>query len=361
MSITLAMIFSVLSTSAGFQSSRSAPTDSPRPDELVKQLADPQFKVREAADRSLAQLGLAALDALREGEKHADLEVRERCRRLLSTIRRLDLQRRIDSLSAVPNDLLPNDLPFVATFLKIAGDSKEARGLYAEIFRSNPQLLDEAERDRKRGAEFFVVFCDMIRFVKSQNLGDATTAEVALFLLLTNEFADADNQFLRIGHYFLQSRNLKEELEKDTNSLPLKRLFVNWLEKRPMQSLLPQALQLAADVKLKEALPLILKYSKHNDIPAETRFQIIPLLVKVGATADHLKEIEPLLNDKTIGRSPLGQPASQMRDIALWVCVQLSGEKLEDYGFDYGVSFRSDESREAAFKKYKMKTSGKKE
>jgi hypothetical protein len=354
MNITVATAFFILSAAFDLQPNPPPPANSDRAVELVKQLADPQFNVREAAGQSLAQMGPAALDALKDGEKHPDLEVRERCRELQSTIRRLDAKRRMDSfLTGGAREPLAKDLPFLASFLKAAGDSKDARKFYAEMLRSNLQLLDEVGRDRKKGAELFVSFCDLVQFVKGQNMGEPTKADVALFLLFTLEFENADNRFIDLGYDFVDSSNLKEVLGKEADAHPLKRLFLNWVEKGPMPHLLSYALRIAADAKMKETLPLVLKYSNAKDLPDDARFQIILLLVKVEGAKDHLNEIESLLNDKTIAMNNLGQPAVQVRDLGLWACVQISGQKLDDYKFDSrGVSFKTDENREAAFKKY---------
>jgi hypothetical protein len=354
MNITLATAFFILSAAFGQQPNPRSSANSDSVVEFVKLLADPKFHVREAAGRSLVQMGPAALDALKDGEKHPDLEVRERCRELQSTISSLEAKRRMDSfLTGGAGESAAKDLPFVATFLRATGDSKEARKFYAEMLRSNLRLLDEVGRDQKKGAELFVSFCDLAQFARRQNMGEPTRVDVALFLLFTLEIENADKRFINLGYEFLDSSNLKEDLGKEADAHPLKRLFLNWLEKKPMPNLLPPALGISADAKMKETLPLVLKYSKAKDLPDGSLYQIIHLLVKVEGAKDHLKEIESLLDDKSIAMNNLGHPAVQVRDLGLWACVQISGQKLDDYKFDsLGVSFKSDESRSAAFKKY---------
>jgi len=91
-------------------------------------------------------------------------------------------------------------------------------------------------------------------------------------------------------------------------------------------------------------------------------------LAKVG-TKEHLKHIEPLLEDKTVvGHFGINnvQGKVQMRDIALAVSIKLSGQKMTEYDFDVMkgneelihmsyiyCAFSSDAKRDAAHKKYK--------
>jgi hypothetical protein len=92
------------------------------------------------------------------------------------------------------------------------------------------------------------------------------------------------------------------------------------------------------------------------------------LFPTLGAKED-LKEIEPLLEDKTlIGAFNINNKHGQvqMRDVALAVCINLSGQKMRDFNFDVMngnddffqtsyiyCAFSSNEKREAAHQKYK--------
>src|SRR5262245_18197967 len=58
----------------------------PRIAELVKQLGDASFKLREAASRSLDQIGEDALPELRKAANDPDTEVRRRAAALIRSI-----------------------------------------------------------------------------------------------------------------------------------------------------------------------------------------------------------------------------------------------------------------------------------
>src|SRR5689334_24669956 len=55
-------------------------------DRYVKQLGDPEFKVREEADRQLRALGEPALDALAKAARSADAEVAKRAGAIVAAI-----------------------------------------------------------------------------------------------------------------------------------------------------------------------------------------------------------------------------------------------------------------------------------
>src|SRR6516162_2034662 len=158
-----ALILSLLAGTAAAEARDEAPAaDVAKARALIKQLGDAKFKVRDSAEKELVHLGLASLEALKEGEKNSDLHIQERCRQLQPMIRALTLQKRIDNFLAHRDGPLPKNLPFVVSFMAITGDSKEARQLYAEVLQINPQLLDDAERDQKKGLDQFAAYCQEV-------------------------------------------------------------------------------------------------------------------------------------------------------------------------------------------------------
>jgi hypothetical protein len=384
MSTTAAIVFSFLAGSTGAETANNAPSaDLVKARELVKQLADNKYKVRETAERKLIGLGLgspASIEALKEGEKSTDLHVQERCRQLQPIIRGLNLQKRIDAFTAKREGALPKDLPFVAKFIKATGDTKEARELFAEVLHNHAMLLDTAERDQAKGKEMFGAYCQEVnnRLMYRQGVDyqaqqkSITRADVALYFLLSSELKavpDKTGQITNYGWTFLNAPVLPDNLAKETAAtLPFKKMFLSWLEAEPQPWLVQRGLQVAADAQMKETLPLVLKYVKDKNVQIYTRAQTALLLAKIGSK-EHLKEIAPLLDDKTVVGS-IGinnvQGQVQMRDVALAVSIKLSGQKMADYDFDVMKSneqyfhtsyiycaFSGDGKREAAHKKYK--------
>src|SRR5262249_51133053 len=60
------------------------------PSQLVRKLADPSCRVREAAQQELIRMGQAAVAAVKAGTQDLDLEVQRRSRIVLSEILRSD-------------------------------------------------------------------------------------------------------------------------------------------------------------------------------------------------------------------------------------------------------------------------------
>jgi hypothetical protein len=381
MATTAAVILSMLAGTAAAAEARTneiPAADIAKAQTLVKQLGDAKFKVRDSAEKQLVSLGMASLDALKEGEKSTDLHVQERCRLLQPMIRGLTLQKRIDAFLANQDGPLPKNLPLVENFIKITGDTKEARKLYSEVLQLNAQMLDVAERDVKKGAEDFGAYCQEVnnrmRYVPGVDYREVqkrvTKADVALYFLMTSQLKDdPSNRISNFGYTFLNAPSLPESLAReDETTLPFKKLFLSWVEKAPQPYLVQRGLQLAAEAKMKEALPMVLKQIKEKNVPVYTRAQTALLLVKVG-NKEHIKDVEPLLDDKTVvGSFGINnkQGQVQMRDVALAICIKLSGQKMADYDFDVMkgnddfiyqsyiyCAFSGDDKREAAHMKYK--------
>jgi len=377
MTSTLAVVFALWTGTAGADArpSNDVGADLNKARDLVKKLADDRFKIRDAAEKELVHLGPASLVALKEGEKHNDLHVQERCRVLQPMIAAMSLQRRVDHFIANRDGPIPEDLPLATSFLKITGDTKEARELYTEILVNHIALLDETQRDKKKGMAAFSLYCQEInnsmRFVTdfTARQKTITRTQVALYFLMTTELAaDKTGQLASYGYTFMNAPILPETLSKDTPAVqPLKMLFLAWIEKEPQPYMVSRGLQIAADAKMKETLPLVMKMVQSKTSPVYTRAQTALLLTKIG-TKEHIKDIEPLLEDKTVvGNFGINnvQGQVQMRDVALAVCIKLSGQKMADYDFDVMkgnedqlhmsyiyCAFSGDGKRNAAHKKY---------
>lgn len=378
MNMIAALLLSMAAPGADTRSNEVSPADIAKARDLIKLLADKKFRVRDAAEKQLVSLGLASLDALKEGEKHPDLHVQERCRLLQPQIRSLTLQKRIDRFVANRDGPIPSDLPFAQSFLKLTDDSPEARKLYTDVLLVNPQLLDAVDQDKTKGISAFQAFCQEIQqqtqyvqgidYREQQKL--ITRGHVALYFLLSSELsADKTGRISNYGYTFMNAPTLNETLVKDEPAnAPFRKLFLNWIEKEPQPYMVQRGVQIAADAKMKEALPLVLKLINRKDLQGYSRAQTALLLTRVG-TKEHIKEMEPLLEDKTvIGNVGINNKMGsvQMRDVALAVCIKLSGQKISSYPFDVMqgaddnlhqsyiyCAFTSDERREEAHKQYK--------
>ncbi len=379
MSVTTAIMLSLLAGAPAVDALKqgTGAADLTHARELIKQMGDARFKVRDAAEKELLHLGPSAIEALKEGETDADPHVQERCRALQPTVRALMLQEQIEHFKK--NELAPEGLPFAENFLKITGDTKEARNLYAEAVTLHGAMLDDLWRDRTTGMQGFLGYCVQMAARTGINRSNADfdavqqsikRADVVVFFLLNQALAgEKDRRFSTYCYQFLGFRVTAETLSSNAaEALPFKKVYLAWLHAETQPYMVQRGLEVAAQAKLPELLPLALKMAKDKTAPIYSRAQVA-LLLPTFASKEHLKEIEPLLEDKTlIGTFNINNTRGQvqMRDVALAVCIKLSGQKKSDYDFDVMRSnddffqtsyiycaFSSDEKREAAHRKFK--------
>ena len=346
--------------------------------ELVQQLAHTSFKVRENASDDLVKLGAAAVDALRKGLTHSDAEVSERCRKLLPRALDFHLQEQIDKFLAKPDGPIPEDLPGLKRWIKTTGSSKESREMYAEMVKEHRRLLIDIEANPEQATQKYQAFCADVYSRARLGAVNArkeliTRSEMVLFFFLGSDpnCRKGSSPTGTVPYIqalqFLNGTQASDMLSGGGASASFKKLFLSWLEEERYISLVRRGFQLAATANLKEAGPIAVKIATDKTSPPTSRSYALLSAVKLF-TLDDLKKLEPLLDDKTVvGRTTLNGEAitTEMRDIALGIAVQTTGQKMADYGFDrfrdtapglvtsYLYYAQSEKNREEAFKKWK--------
>jgi hypothetical protein len=347
-----------------------------RAEVLVAQLGDKDYRDREKAAKELLEMGYAAKDAVLAGQKNADSEISERCRKLYPEIFRYDLEKRVQKFLDHPDDPIPDDLPGATKWLKIVGEGKESRTLYGEMVKAHPDPLLDVELHPERLKEVYV---ELMRTVYTRVNGRRPVGapvqrpmpedtEVLLFLFLgaagdvrTNAPGVSSSYY----YLFINSQFLASRLSEDQ---PLRKLFAGWLEKERYTIALRRGLDLAALHNVKECAPTALKIATDAATTPFIRSTALLGFAKLGSR-EHIKDLEPLLKDKMLIANVVvnGERGSvQMRDVALGAAVHLAGEKPADFGFERqppnGINivttytyfaFGTDEKREAAHAKWK--------
>src|SRR5262245_3779974 len=145
----LCSLFLVLAAAPGLRAA-DAPARPAAPGQaraLVRLLASEDFAVREDATRRLADLGKGAEAALKEGADDDDPEVRRRCSELLALANRSDLEVALSRFLATHDEQALEKLPAYPRFVKAAGDTPQARGLFVEMCLADAALMVDAEKD----------------------------------------------------------------------------------------------------------------------------------------------------------------------------------------------------------------------
>jgi hypothetical protein len=351
-----------------------------RAEELVAHLGDPAYRDREKAARELLEIGYAARDAVLAGQKSPDTEISDRCKKLYPAIWRHDLDKRVQKFLDQADGPIPDDLPGAARWIKIAGDGKESRKLYAEMVKADPEpLLDiELHPERLRQA-----YLDLVKNIRTRMMTrpvatrtDVTMGpredEVLLFFFLgaAGEVRPTTSAGVTASYYyqFLSSTYLTTQLADETNK-PIRKLYAAWLEKERYSLVLRRAIDTAATNKIRECVPVLLKIVADPTSLSTSRSAAIAGFGRIG-TKDDLPQLAGMLQDKSLAGTVVinGEVWKvQVRDVALGAAIQLAGLNAADFGFEHrsqatglamsasliNYAFESDEKRGTAHEKWK--------
>jgi hypothetical protein len=339
---------------------------------LVRRLGDNSFEVRQTAHAQLEKLGKVAKSALEEGAKDPDLEIRSRSKRLLDLVNRTDVEIAIDTYLADKDTNLILKLPAWERYKKYAGDDQASRSVFVGMYTNEGNLLGLLERDPKTFQTAFVArLQDIQRSMYTPWGGRGTPLEVGQVIALL--FAATDSRISTdvTSFYLLTNlccqQNIRQSFESNVCA---RKLLVQFFEQRNDQNTQAQAIQVAMQLNIKEMAPAALKLATNKNAQPWTKATALLAVGKLG-TKEHIKDIEPLLNDTTaLGTIRLPQTnnlSTEMRDVALAAMILLSGQDIQDYDFPYLKAVRIDKQylaynyfgfkdnteREAVLKKFK--------
>jgi len=343
------------------------------PAELVRQLGDESYRAREAATVELLRLGSVAKAAVSEGLGGDDPEVRDRCERILPQILAADLNERIQKFLDDPALAATLDLPGYDRYVELCGDGPAARELYVELVREHGRLIQAVETDRRQAPtkfrEFASRFADQRRFVPNGGVvtpNNASRVDVAA-VLFAGSYADArsaDLPYLQVSA-ILRLPAFTQAVRDEGD--PVRKLLAAWAARQTHQTILIRIFTIATTSDIKELLPFAVRHlADKQSLPRSRAFAM--LAVGKHGSKEHVAAVEQLLDDKaalTAVNVNGKRGTVEVRDVALAVCVQLSGETLEGYGFDllntypvrvtsfYQLGFSDDEKREAALERWR--------
>lgn len=351
-----------------------------RATELVRQLGNEQYKVRQAAAKELVRMGSDARKALEFGLSSPDVEVKELCAKLLPRAIEFHLNELIEKFLKDPKGPLPQELPGLKAWVNAVGSAQDSLDLYRETVLKHhgimitwatgttppPQIYQQFVQevyDRERGKQ------GNPGGIIITNGASIEPTELALFLLMGSDervrkAATATNYIQ--GYSFLNAQIMTQSLTgTNGRSVVIKKLFAMWLEKEEQVTLLRRGISLAAQHRVKEAFPALLNALQKKETIPTMKATMLASIAKMG-TKDNLKDLEPFLKDKSLvykGTPMIG--SVEMRDVALGVALELTGQQMKDYGFNRTppatssgtilyiyFTIKTEEEREAAHKKW---------
>jgi HEAT repeats len=354
--------------------------------ELVRQLGDPKFAIREAAAKKVVDMGGAAVPALAAGTKSADEEVRTRSAALLPRAEAVGWGRRADAFLADPPS--HRDLPLLAEWEKFA-DKPDAgsRRLYADMLRGGGSVLEAMAAGRTEGR---TVLMARARALLAANRAKGTQVEIPAGAVAAVLFAQAvlkdptpDPPGDGGRHeplYLLANPAVAAALGDEVVGPAYRRLVVAWIESRPADehmSALSVAL-LAHRRPFPEADPVLVRLAtKHTSV--QIRWVALEALGRSGTEAAVAKLTE-LLDDKAVMYDNLGNgdAGHQVRDCALAALAGGAGKDPAAYGLTSYMSagfwfggtedkvslqlhgFKSSADRDRGLRKWKAEAKAKK-
>ncbi len=340
---------------------------------LVQQLGSGSFIERQRATRELTELGIAARDALQAAAIDSDAEVRTRARWILADIWQADFRQRLEAFAADTDGSGKQTLPGWEQFSAQMGGGLTARQLFVELHRAEPELMDAMAKGPKEASETLAARCHAIyEKTVAAHLNDPPLSMgtvTSLLWVASSPEVRLDEQLGVQIYTFLSPRVYQQHLRGGVWSSMLRKILGLWVVKDVAPSMTAQNLIFSVLYGLKaEGLEVAVKVL--ND-PGSTPTNRNFALMTVGRYGDehHASAVEKLLADAMpcgtaqATKSPR-QFELQVRDVALAVLVDLTGQQASDYGPLVGrnaqqtlfqvalVVFNDPALRDAALKKW---------
>ena len=306
---------------------------------LVDLLGDTRFIERENAASILTKAGLPAQQALMDGMKNADAEVRFRCQRILATILENDFRRRLKAF-AEESDLDQNyGLSGWERFREVVGSDAGARRLFVKMHDSESRFLTITDEGPKRATEAFNLRClELQQSLKhrrkpNQEIDEGSVA--ALLFVGSQAEISISNQMGSVLTSFCYQGKVQAAMSSGSTLASMKRLMGLWIE-RPNPPAAYQNLMLAMKYNLTEGLQPAQSVLTGGTVQApHVRQYAILAIAKLGNEI-HIPLLEPLLKDSTLCASRTVNRVAfrtEIRDVALAAVMHLSGHDPEKNGF----------------------------
>ena len=318
--------------------------DDPTPDQLsklVKLLGDDSFRTRERAYRELLSVGLPARNALTRGLRSPDLEIRVRARRLLSQVLEDEFEGRLAAFIADVQGTKEHDLPGWKRYRDSVGTRRMARTLYVSMIREEIPLLQALDS----GRQLDQLFAERVKGLQPYSYGNgprtapAASLATLLFLCTQPELSielTTHQQIFSLLQYTGTMNTIKGS--------PYRALFYGMLDGwvRKLDTDLPNAYYplmttLNYDMK-KTGYDLAKKHLAAPTTSSSIQQYAIMAIARFGSDKD-IDLLTPHLQNSTVCHTwnnpqiKKGVIRTQVRDVALVMMLELTGQNQQEYGF----------------------------
>ena len=357
---------------AGDRSASPAPTAAQR--ELVQRLGDPSFFIREQAAEELASQGVACKAALAEALKDPDFEVRWRARAVLSRVVHEEFEARLAAFVADVGGSEEHRLPGWKRFRELVGDRREARETFAQMVRTERELLSAYETQSPETSDLFAA---RIAWLQSRIAGGSSDARAVppqtlatLLLIGSDETLKDHSQGVSQLYPLLSNPAAVPSIAPAARPSALCTLLEKWATSAASSGSC-YGMMLALKYDLKEVgLQQAKRFIEGGTTSPSTLQYAIIAVGRFGGEKD-VGLLQPLLRNKTVCHTwsnpalkKNGTIQVQVRDAALAVLLHLTGKDPAKFGFKllrenpetlyyvYTFGFIDDKEREAAHAKW---------
>lgn len=329
----------------------------------VAQLGAAEFRVREQAEKQLAEVGMRAQEFLRGGLESTDPEVRIRSRKLMTLVVKQASDRRLEAFrKATKNDDVP--LPGWENYKKRIGSNEAARSVFADMFEAEPKLFNMLERDPKGLSQQLNARCTSLRDAMSRYQYQLTFPTIAaVAFLTTHPEVQRDTTIISTVANFCYQNAFRTSIGDADKGDVSKKILIE-LMLCSDESSNYQLVNLGLQYDIRECYPIARKICESN-INGHTKAYALFAIGRYGGKQD-LPLIEKLLDDKyqctsysTNGKRYI----TQVRDVALVTLIKMYKKEPKDFGFEriqengnmvamHTIGFEDDDERGKTIKKW---------
>jgi hypothetical protein len=341
---------------------------------LVRELGAPTYRARQHAQRMLAAFGLKAKPALEAACHDPDHEIQKRAKAALAAIDDVDFHVRVGAFLADENAANGHGLAGWDDYRALVGTSAAARRLFADMQRSERELLEAVDRSPSHAGGLVDLRCQQSE--AATHGGDSDRQSPLSLGTIAAIFFAASHPDVPISVPSGNSINGFGSQTAFTQAMttrptaPIVRGLVGaWVSRafEPDSITGARNLIMAMQYNLKEALIPALRAIGPPGGPPNLEQYAILAVGKLGSR-QHVAALMPLLDDER----PIAMPDrsgrdsdTQVRDVALAAMIHLTGQKLADYGFVHAktnplilfnsntLGFNDPAARQEALKKWR--------
>lgn len=352
--------------------------------ELIQQLDDPSFKVRDKSYQELKKLGRLALPELQEAANNEESnEIRLRCQDLLPSVLAQDFEAKLFAFLADEAGKYRHDLPGWREFNKAVDYHPNARELFSNILRHNEYrdlfaalALPKGEFDQR----LIAVKVELYQKIYNTNLngirngiGERYEPKLEDFLaVLFGEVIVGDNAVQGVGvraitpYTLLLRGTVRNSAMADQYKPIVTKLVELWMDSRTSSAGLSQAMNMATQLGIRSQLPFAYKLITTKGATGYVVAQAVCTIGQKGTREDVSKLVKLFDREDQVYPAINGMAAIQLRDVALAMACHLMELNSEEFKLTsrypnnaamkfnyYSHAFASEEDRKAGFEAFR--------